>query len=244
MPARWSFVDSGLTSQGLRTFTARVENGTAYGNVSGAYQVTVDTVAPTQTVSIAAGESYVAPNSQRPSASVELPINGVIPASGQTNEPSPGLRVQLSAQLGSGESLLILRNGVLVSLLSGPVNDFGTSCYRVRVASGFSIPYQSGSPNLSNPIGSASYTARVQDAAGNFAASASFSITFNYFTCDIARANATYAAANGGASHTAWAGARCAGCHNATFTTAAVATPAGTLVAVPSTTPSYWCRRP
>ena len=165
-------------------------------------------------------------------------------ASGQTNEPSPGLRVQLSAQLGSGESLLILRNGALVSMLSGPVNDFGTSCYRVRVASGFSIPYQSGSPNLSNPIGSASYTARVQDAAGNFAASASFSITFNYFTCDIARANATYAAANGGASHTAWAGARCAGRHNATFTTAAVATPAGTLVAVPSTTPSYWCRRP
>ena len=241
----WSFVDSGLTSQGLRTFTARVENGTAYGNVSSAYQVTVDTVAPTQTLSITAGESYVAPNTPRPAGSVELPVDFVIPASGQTNEPSPGLRVQLSAPLGTGESLIILRNGVQVSLLGGPVNDCGTNCYRVRVASGFSIPdATTSSPNLSNPIGSASYTARVQDAAGNFAASAAFSITFNYFTCDIARANATHLAMTSPpANHPAWAGLRCAGCHVAT-NTAVGATPAGTLLAVPKTTPTYWCRRP
>ena len=239
----WSFVDAGITTQGGRTFTVRVENGTAYGSTSGSYSVTVDTVVPTQTLSITVGESYVAPNTPRPSASVELPVNFTIPASGQTNEPSPGLRVQLSAPLGSGESLLILRDGVQVSLLGGPSNDCGTNCYRVRVASGFSIPDHTGTPNPSNPIGSATYTARVQDAAGNFAASAGFSITFNYFTCDIARANATYVAANPGFNHPAWAGLRCAGCHAAT-NTAAGATPAGTLVTVPDTTPSYWCRRP
>ena len=85
--------------------------------------MTVDTVALTQTLSITVGESYVAPNTQGPPASVELPVNFTIPASGQTNEPSPGLRVQLSAPLGSGESLLIMRNGMQVSLLGGPSND-------------------------------------------------------------------------------------------------------------------------
>ena len=238
----WSFVDADV-GQGTRSYTARVENGTAYGSPSGSYTVTVDTVAPAQTVGILNGQSFVMPNTQRPAGSTALPVNFVIPASGQTNDPNPVLVVQLAAPLGS-DILVILRNGVEISRNTNLVSDTCTNCYRVLAASGFSIPAPATTPNTaSHPIGSATYTARIEDAAGNFVASSGFSVTFAYFDCDIARANATYGAFNAGAAHPAWSGSRCAGCHSAT-NTAVGATPAGTLVSVPRTTATYWCRRP
>ena len=238
----WTFVDANI-GQGTRTYTARVENGAAYGSASSSYTVIVDTVAPAQTVGILNGQSFVMPNTQRPAGSTALPVNFTIPAGGQTNDPNPVLVVQLAAPLGS-DILVILRNGVEISRNTGLVSDTCTNCYRVFAASGFSIPAPATTPNTSShPIGSATYTAHIEDAAGNLVASSGFSVTFAYFDCDIARANATYGAFNNGAAHPAWSGSRCAGCHGAT-NTAVGATPAGTLVAVPRTTATYWCRRP
>ena len=81
-------------------------------------------------------------------------------------------------------------------------------------------------------------------AAGNeSAATPAFNIVFNYFACDIVRANATHAAVNPGISHSAFAASNCSSCHAGT-TGVAGPTPAGAMVPVPSTTPTYWCRRP
>ena len=244
--ASWSFVDANV-GQGLRSFTARVENGTAYGNTSSSYSVVVDTVAPAQTVSILNGTSTVMPNTQRPVNSSTLPVNATIAASGQTNDPAPVLVVQLSAPLG-GDALVILRDGVEIARSTSPAGGSCSNCYQMTATSGLSIPAPAASPNTSGPpIGSATFTARVEDAAGNFVASTGFTITFRYFDCDPERAIATYQLLHPtppGGTHTSWTNTRCAGCHSSTVTTVGVPTPSGALVAVPVTTPSYWCRRP
>ena len=235
--ASWTFVDANV-GQGSRTYTARVENGTAYGSTSSSYSVTVDTVAPAQTFSAITGTSSVMPNTTV--AGATNPSNNTISSGGTSNDPSPTLRVQLSGALGSGEFLRIRRNGTEISAISSV--SCGSNCFSITVAAPISIPAPPSAATGSVPTATQGYTFTVVDAAENEgSATPAFNIVFNYFGCDIVRANATYLAANG-VNHPAWAGLTCSGCHSASSATSP--TPSGTMVAVPATTPTYWCRRP
>ncbi len=145
---------------------------------------------------------------------------------------------------------MILRDGIEVYRGAG-TSSCGTNCYRMTISSGLSIPAPATAPNTSgNPIDTRVFVARVEDAAGNAVQSANFSIVFGYHTCDFGRADATYKAVNGAATaHTAWtATLSCDGCHAGVRTSAGGLQPgitsSGSLVPVPSTTPTYWCRRP
>ena len=233
----WTFTDANV-GQGSRTYTARVQNGTAYGSTSSSYTVIVDTVAPTLTFSAITGSSSVMPNTTVSGATT--PPNGSISSGGTTNDASPALRVQLSGALGS-DTLVIRRNGTIVSAVS--TVSCGTNCFSISVPAPVSLPAPLSTPNTTTvPTATQGYSFTVMDAAGNEGtASTTFNVVFNYFACDLVRANATHNAVNG-INHSSWTNLNCSGCHSTT--NAAAPTPAGTLVAVPLTTPTYWCRRP
>ncbi len=236
----WTLVDTDV-GQGQRSYTAQVTNGTAYGSVSGGYSVLVDTVAPAQTFAAITGASSVMPNTAVTGATT--PADGTIASGGTTNDESPVLRVQLLAALGSGESLRIRRNGSIVAALS--TSSCGANCFLVSVPAPIALPEPPSAPNSGGvPSATQGYTFTVVDAALNeSAATPAFNIVFNYFACDIVRANATRQALVG-LNHTTWLSTtNCNGCHLGT-TSGNVATPSGALVPVPSTTPTYWCRRP
>jgi hypothetical protein len=233
----WSFVDANV-GQGTRAYTARVENGTAYGSTSTSYTVTVDTVAPAQTFSAITATSSVMPNTTVTGAT--NPNGNTISSGGTSNDASPTLRVQLSGALGSGEFLRIRRNGSEISAISSV--SCGSNCFLITVAAPISIPAPPSAATGSVPTATQGYTFAVVDAAENEGtATPAFNIVFNYFACDLVRANATRQALEG-LNHVTWTGATCSGCHSASSATSP--TPAGTMVAVPSSSPPYWCRRP
>ena len=229
----WTFVDADV-GQGARAYTARLENGTAYGATSSAYSVTVDTVAPAQTFGAISGLSNVMPNT--PVAGATTPPNGTITSGGSTNDPAPELRVQLGAALASGESLVLRRNGVVVSPVG--TTSCGVNCFLVRAPAPVTLPQPPAAATASGlPTAAQGYTFAVVDAAGNEGAQTpAFNITFNYFACDPVRAYVQ-------PTHPLFPGINCTGCHATTNSTAP--TPVGTFVAVPpGLNASYWCRRP
>ncbi len=229
----WSFVDVNV-GQGLRTYSARVESGTAYGSTSSSYAVTVDTVAPTQTFAAVTGSSSVMPNTVVTGASA--PSSGVISTGGTTNDAAPTLRVQLSGALGA-DSLRIRRGGNIVIAVS--TSSCGANCFLVRVPAPIALPAPATLPNGAVPTAAQAYTFTVVDSAGNEnTATPAFNIVFNYFNCDFARA----VAAN--VNHQNWAivpSLNCNICHGTT--NPANPPPVGAMIAVPSTTPTYWCRK-
>jgi hypothetical protein len=251
--AAWAFTDSNAT-QGQRRYRVRVENGAAYGATSAEYRLNVDTVAPTQTFGTLTATTSVMPNTTVTGA---VPNGNGIASGGRTNDNSPTLRIPLNSALGSGETLRIKRNGVTV-ISSTLGTSCGSNCFLVDLPSTETLTNNEGGVALSLtapstaglPTAARAYTVVVVDLAGNeSAASAAFNISFGYHDCDLARANATYGAYNGGAAHPAWTGLTCSSCHTASSATAP--TPAGTMVAVPAgisfptaPTTSYWCRRP
>ena len=240
----WSVDDSDI-GQGSRSYTARVENGTAYSATSGSYTVTVDTIAPAQTFGGITGSSTVMPNTTVSGATT--PASGLISSGGSTNDNSPRLSFTLSAALASDEFLRVKRNGTTVSIVSQV--SCGTNCFRLEVPATVTLTNnESGSLSLTAPAtgglptAAQSYTVVVVDGAGNEGtASAAFSIAFNYFACDNVRANATYFAAFA-VNHPSWTNLNCNSCH--TTSTPGITPVAGTMIAVPSSTPTYWCRRP
>ena len=108
-----------------------------------------------------------------------------------------------------------------------------------------SIPVPFVAPNSALPgSGAAQYRVSVRDAAQNETVSpGTFSFTFDYFTCNQARATNTAANAPTPSVHTTISNAavNCSSCHGP-FN--AAGTPAGTFIPVPRTTATYWCRRP
>jgi len=247
----WSINDTDATAgQGTRRYMARVENGSAYSAATSLYSVVVDTVAPAVTpMSIARARSSVMPGIATRASGDQFPLNDIVPNGQRTNDATPNLEVQLAAALGSNE-IVILRDGVEVYRGAG-TSSCGTNCYRMTVSSGLSIPAPATLPNTTaNPIDTRTFVARVEDAAGNFVASANFSIAFGYHNCDFQRADATHKAIVGPAtSHGTWTSTlACNDCHVGVRTSTGAAqtgaTSVGSLVPVPSTTPTYWCRRP
>ncbi len=248
----WNFVDANV-GQGDRHYRARVENGTAYGTTSSDIAVTVDSIAPAQTFAALSATTSVMPNTTVAGAN---PSGNAIANGGRTNDTSPTLRIPLNSALGSGETLRIKRNGATV-IGSTLGTSCGTNCYLVNLPAPVTLTNNAGGSlsltppsTVGLPTAAQAYTVVVVDPAGNEGApSAAFNISFGYFDCDFARADATYRAYNSNIAHPAWAGLTCSSCHTASSATAP--TPAGTMVAVPAnisfpTAPatSYWCRRP
>jgi hypothetical protein len=181
-----------------------------------------------------------------------IPADNNIPAGGITNDPRPTVRVQLSAALASGETLVVRRvlNGSAVTDISPTQISCGANCIQFTEASDVvSIPVPATAPNSALPgAGAIQYRVSVRDAALNETLNpGTFAFTFDYFTCSQARATATAAAAPFPSVHTtisagANPSANCTSCRGTVFVPGG--TPAGTFVAVPSTTATYWCRRP
>jgi hypothetical protein len=208
------------------------------------------------------------------------PASASIANGGNTNDDSPVFRFTLSSALGAGESLSVRRAGVPVSVT---LSSCGTNCFTfpaptgltvvtdVTLAGGATLPAYTTAAFQS--LGSASFTVRVVDLAGNeSAATPAYSVNVGYFPCDQNRANTTYNAVNSYCSisfasctvdaNCAGGGGVCVHPNHTTISTAAASattcnschttgpnppltgTPAGFWVAVPSLTPAYWCRRP
>ena len=238
----WSY-DEISPPNGALSYTVRVESSGAVSAFSPAYAFTVDNIVPAQTFSFAA-LSNVAPNSTVAGA---VPASNSIAAGGTTNDPRPTMQVTLSGALASGESLVIRRvlNGV-TTVISPTVSSCGTNCYQFREAADVvSIPVPATAPNSALPgSGAAQYRVSVRDAALNETVSpGTFSFTFDYFTCNQARATNTAANTSPFMVHSTISNPalNCAGCHT---TSPASTNTAGTFIAVPRTGPTYWCRRP
>ncbi|WP_035065256.1 Ig-like domain repeat protein, partial [Nitratidesulfovibrio termitidis] len=134
----WSIGDTGLEDGHTYTYTARVVDGAGnVGGISSDYVITVDTTAPSQTVRIDTIYDNVGA------------VQGVIANGGATDDSLPELRGSLSAALGADEVVSIYRDGVKV----GEATVSGT---------GWTYT-DSGLSNGSTY----SYTAVVEDAAGN-----------------------------------------------------------------------------
>jgi len=147
----WSFADSGLIHGNTYTYTARVEDLAAnVGAFSAPYTITLDIVAPAQTVSITSITDDVAP------------ITGTVANGGTSNDTAPVIAGTLSVGLQLGETLRIYRDGVLAGagVVSGTAWTFADS----GLASGSTY----------------TYTARVEDLAFNVSPfSAPYSITID-----------------------------------------------------------------
>ena len=255
----WSFNDPG-TVAGPHTYTARVDTGTTAGTASTGFAVTIDTTAPTQTVSITADSNvspYLPVVIQGQPASI--PADSSIPDNGQTNDPTPTITLTLSTGLGAGEELRVTRtvNGKsLLRTFKGAPFQFDESAGLVSIpepdAGGSGMPLPGVLPVTGqNAYLLVSYVAQVFDAAENAGLATTFSFKFDYFDCSQTRATsrASLTQYNPHASVAAGSGVTCSSCHQTTNTTRP--TPSGTFVSVPAflTTPApniapYWCRRP
>jgi hypothetical protein len=98
----WSFTDPGAPN-GAHSYTARVEAGSAFGSTSGAYSITVDTSAPTQTANV---------------TQISDDISGNLADGASTSDTTPTVSGTLSAALGANESLQVLRNSAVVATIA------------------------------------------------------------------------------------------------------------------------------
>ena len=263
-----TFTDAGA-AQGAHAYTVRTIAGPVLGTTSPtAYNLTVDTVAPAQTVTINQVRSDFAPTTTV--AGATNPPSNLISNGGNTDDATPIFRFTLSASLGAAESIS-LRRGT-TALAATPSNVCGANCYEASLDTGLVVldttstalpAYNPASPALQPVSGSpVNFTIRVVDTAGNEgAATAAYTVNVGYFRCDQARADATYAAVNPGFSHPIISRAQydlgninasgsCVGCHfspQAPNHPASGGTPAGFFVAVPvgpALPEHYWCGRP
>ena len=236
----WTFTDtiSGSVTQSF-SYTARVDTTLVLGAQSPAYAFTVDNIRPAQTFTISATSDVI------PFSTVfgAIPADNNIAAGGTTNDPRPTVRVQLSSALASGETLVVRRvlNGSAITDIAPPQSSCGTNCIQFTESSDVvSVPVPLSAPNSALPgSGAIQYRVSVRDAALNETlAAGTFSFTFDYFACNQIRANTTIGGTHQTISNAA---VNCSGCHS---TSPASTNTSGTFIAVPRTTPTYWCRRP
>ena len=134
----WEFADSGLVDGTTYTYEARVEDAAGNrGAISNQYDITIDTSAPTQTVTIDKAVDDVAP------------YTGDLASGDVTNDSTPELQGHLDASLGTNEVVAIYRDGVKVG--EATVNGTTWTFTDGGLANGEDY----------------TYTARVEDAAGN-----------------------------------------------------------------------------
>lgn len=241
----WTFTDPG-TGDGAKAYTARVDTGGTPGTAGTGFSFTIDTASPNQTVTIS-GTSNAMPSS---TLALAIPPDNVISSGGRTNDPTPTIGLTLSASLGANESLRVtpVINGVTgtVRTLTGAGTSFSfTEDAGVMTITGPTIdpPSVNGGSSTDVPV---QYRVRVVDAAGNLGPEAVFSYSFGYFDCSQARATQTAAPTvfNPHNDISPGSGINCSNCHTTSPANQAPGgTPAGTFVAVPMSTPTYWCRR-
>ncbi|WP_434279225.1 Ig-like domain-containing protein [Acinetobacter sp. CE-15] len=134
----WTYSDAGLADGVNYVYTAQVEDAAGnQGSVSNNYAISVDTTAPTQTTVITTVVDDVAPQT------------GNVANGGTTNDVTPELQGTISAVLGSGEVVVVYRDGVKV----GTATVTGTSWTYSDAGLADGVNYV--------------YTAQVEDAAGN-----------------------------------------------------------------------------
>ena len=232
----WSFDDDDI-GQGTRTYTARVENGTAYGSTSGGYTVTVDTVAPAAPLSITLRAN------DRPFENVSTTISGTVNISSgaTTGEVDPQITVTFAA-LPAGERIRVFRNG---SQVGGDHTVAGSTTYTVEDAPVLTRP--SSAPTSTSGV-AVSYTVKQVDAAGNestVSAGTTFSVTINYLACNQTRALSLQVNATHSANWATTSAASCRGCHSAPVgtPTATGLIPAPGLGGASTPTSYYWCRK-
>ena len=132
----FSFTDT-LATDGTYTYSVRVVQGTTAGPTSAGYSIVLDTVA-NATATITTITDNVAPGV------------GTITNGGQTNDTTPTLAGTVSAALGPGETIQILRDGVVVhEITAAPGNRWTWTDAGLQIGQDYS------------------YTVRFVDAAGN-----------------------------------------------------------------------------
>jgi hypothetical protein len=250
--------DPGPASQGTRGYTARTIAGGVNGTLSSTYSLVIDTTAPAQTVSITQVRSdYPAAYSNAVAGAIpadNLILNGGTTFnSGQTHDSTPIYRFSLSAAPGAGESIEIRRGSTVVS---PTLTSCGANCYEFPAPTGLSVSTAfdaAGAAALPSPsgtgfqsVGTAAISVRVVDTAGNESGASSFTVNVGYFDCHQNRANTTIGGTHTTISRAAAPTTRCSDCHQRVQpdTAAGTGTAAGAFIAVPSSVPTYWCRRP
>jgi hypothetical protein len=130
----WAFIDAGRAPDGATSYQARVVTASGFGPSSNTWRFTIDATPPAGNASI--------------SAFVD-DVFGSIGVGGTSTDTTPGITGTLSAALGAGEGVRVLRNGVVV----GTATVAGTAwTYTEPTALA---------------AGTYSYQARSFDAAGN-----------------------------------------------------------------------------
>ena len=134
----WTFQETTMLTDGAHEYTARVEDSAGnLGTDSNEYNLIVDTVAPKQATSISDVIDDVAP------------VIGTVTNGGTTNDTAPLVEGTISFTLGAEEKIVVLRDGVEIGIAT--VNGTTWSFADSSLADGKTY----------------TYTARVEDAAGN-----------------------------------------------------------------------------
>ena len=222
----WSYADSGLTA-GTHVYAARVvDTQQQAGAMSAPYAITVDLIAPVQTVTFTASLSSVQPT-----------LRSSVLSGQAMSDPQATLQMTVSAPLAADESLRVFRNGT----------DIGAASFSQNVGR-----WQLREPQAQALDGvPRSYTARIVDSAGNLGPpSAVWSVTYNLALCEpYWTLSGTAGLPNqlqGVQDHSGFVGETagfCTGCHTVSGTQVTV--PPG---AAPPSNPyrswQYVCRRP
>jgi Bacterial Ig-like domain/Regulator of chromosome condensation (RCC1) repeat len=251
----WSITDSTTTTQTARTYTARVELGTAYSATSAGVAVTPDTTTGT-TVSALNITADAAPFNNTVGADADTLFN-----SGTTSDARPRIVVQLSGALSTGtttsaESIQLTRNGAAFafSATTCPAGLSNAVCFTdntqsTTLTSTPTVLTTTPAPGTVTvpstgglPTGGVVYRARVVDAVSNQTALvATGTIVTDYVNCNQLRATAANSSHITIATYTG----SCLGCHkNYTGVNTNAPTPSGTIIPVPQTLPVYFCRKP
>jgi hypothetical protein len=128
----WSFTDTGV-GNGLQRYVARVESGDQFGPSSDSYAFSVDTGNPVQSTTVVV---------------IDDTTNTALANPGFTSDTTPTISGTLSAPLGSGERVRLLRDGAVLADLGASGTAWRHTEPQPLAAAGYT------------------YTARVVDAAG------------------------------------------------------------------------------
>ena len=220
-------VNEPLGFEGARSYTARLELGSAIGGPSAGYSVTVDVTPPAAPVFA----GYV-DNRPFQNTANSMRFGRLAFASGGTAlNVAPLITLESSSEGGA----YLYNNGSLVAQAGA-----GTALeYR--------HPDQLNRANAPAPSGttsfSASYTAQRVDAAGNVSVVSSFSFSMAYADCNRNRA---YSVKTDTTAHRDWpagtANCTTSGCHSSPTATGWIATPPPSYRGISD--PGYWCRKP
>ena len=197
----WSVTMPSL-SNGTYSFTAQIVATNPIGPVSAAFQITVDTTAPTGTVSALSANSDSLPSAALAAtllSGIDRPVPriGAVANNSVTNDNTPLIQITLASPKLADETISVSRtvNGTTSSPYSPTVSGSGTSfsftdtdlsaIFAASVATPAFVSGTFTSPPLPVLFNATSvvYTVRLADAAGNVGATRTLAITLDYPTC-------------------------------------------------------------